>query len=358
MAETRSPSPPADADDESQSRLWHRLPDPTQLALLGFLSVPGYLFDSFEPLRPFVLCFLFSLWPLVAGLLPSADGEHADPTEWVESGTRSRTPFYVSIAYQQLNPFVQLKGIGQLLGHVPILTRYRGRLPTPDRYEQTTSFRLPFDGEWTVVNGSFDREHSHSWGILTQRYAYDFVVTDEEGRTHTGDGSSPEDYYCYGEPILAPAAGVVVEASDDHRDHHRAGGWLDPTQRDVRGNWVTIEHEGGEHSVLAHLQCGSVAVTEGDPVERGQQVGRCGHSGNSTEPHLHFHVQDHPTFYLGMGLPVWFDDVTTRPGPSGPKSRHDRAALTAGQLVEPHDVGDDTEGASVQTSASTPTNRA
>ncbi|SFL26360.1 Peptidase family M23 [Halogranum rubrum] len=334
MSETRSSADSADSRDDPSSgdRLRHRLPDPTQLSLLGFISVPGYLFDAFESLQPFVLFFLFGFWPLLTSVT-SDDAD--DPTAWVEMGNRSSRPFYLSLAYQQLNPYVQLQGIRQLLGHLPILARYRGRLPTPDRYVQSTSFHLPFEGEWTVVNGSYEREHSHSWGVLTQRYAYDFVITDDEGRTHTGDGTSPEDYYCYGEPVLAPADGVVVATNDGHRDYHRAGGWLDPTQRDIRGNWVAIEHDGGEYSLLAHLQCESVLVAAGDRVERGQQVGRCGHSGNSTEPHLHVHVQDHPDFFLGMGLPVQFDDVTTRTGPSASETTHSRAFLTAGDLVRP-----------------------
>jgi hypothetical protein len=258
-----------------------------------------------------------------------------------------------------LNPFVFVQGVLQFAGHVPILLRYRGRLPNPDRFEQEVSYRLPFgdgasrdgtsdetggttadDGTWTVVNGSPTREHSHSWSILTQRYAYDFVITDEEGRTHVGDGSSPEQYYCYGEPILAPADGVVVATHDGHRDGPRAGGWLDLRQRNILGNWVTVEHADGEYSVLAHLQCGSVAVAEGDDVKRGQQVGRCGHSGNSTEPHLHFHVQDRPNFYLGMGLPIRFDGVrtTTENAAEGGQNVNDEGAVegtyvSAGQRV-------------------------
>ncbi|HSN11463.1 MAG TPA: M23 family metallopeptidase, partial [Propionibacteriaceae bacterium] len=38
---------------------------------------------------------------------------------------------------------------------------------------------------------------------------------------------------------------------------------------------------------LCHLQQGSVGVEQGRRVEAGEVVGRCGNSGNSTEPHLH-----------------------------------------------------------------------
>lgn len=357
--------PPTDSSDgiESNRRngVLRKLPDLTYLTLLGFLSIPGYLFEPLRPLQPFVLFFLFGLWPLVKSLVRSVRSDGRSPTDWIEiGGKRQRRRTILSFLALQLNPFVQVKGILQIAGHVPILARYRGRLPKPGRFEQTVSYSLPFDGPssrfdaatndtttvdggtWTVVNGSPTRERSHSWGILTQRYAYDFVVTDGDGRTHTGDGSRPEDYYCYGEPICAPADGVVVSAHDGHRDHHRAGGWLDLLQRDVRGNWVTIEHADGEYSVCAHLKCGSVAVAPGDHVERGQPIGRCGHSGNSTEPHLHFHVQDRPNFYFGMGLPIRFDGVRTVTEDSTRTSEEreqeadrERTYIDAGQRVIP-----------------------
>lgn len=137
-------------------------------------------------------------------------------------------------------------------------------------------------------------------------------MTDDRGRTHEGDGDRPEEFHCYGNPVVAPADGVVVAASDGHRDHHRTGGLLDPRQRDVRGNYITIKHADGEYSLLAHLQEGSLTVSEGDQVERGDHVARCGHSGNSTEPHLHFQLQDSPSFFRAIGLPIRFTDVQIR----------------------------------------------
>jgi murein DD-endopeptidase MepM/ murein hydrolase activator NlpD len=104
-------------------------------------------------------------------------------------------------------------------------------------------------------------------------------------------------------------------------------------QRDIRGNYVVIGHAGGEHSLLAHLREGSVTVGAGDHVTSGQRVGWCGHSGNSTEPHLHFHVQDRASFYRGMGLPVAFTSVDIGEGPDEPTSYLDEVMLAAGQRV-------------------------
>lgn len=88
---------------------------------------------------------------------------------------------------------------------------------------------------------------------------------------------------------------------------------MDPLQYRLAGNYVVIKHAENEYGFLAHLKQGSICVEPGEDVERGQEIGRCGHSGNSSEPHLHFHVHDHPTPYLGAGLPIQFDTATNHP---------------------------------------------
>ncbi|WP_278002243.1 M23 family metallopeptidase [Natrinema caseinilyticum] len=324
---------PGQPSGAESSALRSRLPSPTSFAILFVLGIPGTLFPSLRRLEIFYLFGLFGLWPMVKAVLPSANGDtDGEPTDWITMGTQSRVRPLVSMLYLQLNPSLQLTGIRQLAGHVPVLLRYRFRLPNPDRFEQQVDYRLPVAGEWTVVNGGPTRESSHSWGLLAQRYAYDLVVTDERGRSHEGSAESPAAYHCFGEPVVAPADGVVVAAEDGHRDYHRAGGWLDPRQRDLRGNHVTIEHAPGEYSVLAHLQEGSLAVSAGDRLERGDRIARCGHSGNSTEPHLHFQLQDRASFFRSMGLPIHFSNLSVR-DPDGEKTSHERAYITAGQRV-------------------------
>jgi murein DD-endopeptidase MepM/ murein hydrolase activator NlpD len=45
-----------------------------------------------------------------------------------------------------------------------------------------------------------------------------------------------------------------------------------------------------------------VAVKKGEAVKAGDLLGRCGNSGNSSEPHLHYHLQDSGEFGRGRGL--------------------------------------------------------
>ncbi|PCR90451.1 M23 family metallopeptidase [Natrinema ejinorense] len=308
-----------------------RLPSPTSLALLFFLGIPGSLIPSLKRLEWFYLFGLFTLWHMVTGIVPSPSDD-AEATNWISMGTPSGLRPLVSMVSLQLNPLIQWQGVKQIAGHGLTFLRYRLRLPDLDRFDQQVDYRLPVEGEWTVVNGGPTRDTSHSWGILAQRYAYDLVVTDDDGRSYEGSGDRPAEYHCFGEPIVAPADGVVVAASDGHRDYHRAGGWLDPRQRDLRGNFLTIEHATGEYSVLAHLRNGSLEVSKGDRVERGERVARCGNSGNSSEPHLHFQLQDRPSFFRSMGLPIHFSNLRLRE-PDGEETVHERAYIAAGQRV-------------------------
>ncbi|SIQ66728.1 Peptidase family M23 [Haladaptatus litoreus] len=304
--------------------------DPVTVSYLGVLGIPSYFAESLEPLRIFMLFWLLGLWPLVSVLIPTSDEK--SPVEF-DTDWRWRGRFLASNLLVMVNPFIFVQSMGQIVGNVVALFRYRGQPPAPERFDQQTDLTLPFSGTWTVVNGGVEKEDSHSWSIVSQRYAYDFVISDEDRRTHDGDGDSADDYFCYGEPMLAPADGIVVETKDGHRDSPYFRGMLDPFQRDIRGNYVTIQHAEDEYSVLAHLAEGSVAVEEGERVEQGQQIGRCGHSGNSTEPHLHFQLQDQQDFFSSAGLPITFSNLEIEDDETGADEQNDRTSIREGQRV-------------------------
>jgi murein DD-endopeptidase MepM/ murein hydrolase activator NlpD len=67
-------------------------------------------------------------------------------------------------------------------------------------------------------------------------------------------------------------------------------------KKQPKGNYVIIDHGNGEYSFLAHLKKGSMVVAVGDSLKSGQFIGLCGNSGNSSEPHLHYHLQNKPIF--------------------------------------------------------------
>lgn len=221
------------------------------------------------------------------------------------------TVFFASQILAILNPWQLVEIIKQLGGNFSLAWRERKTKHTYQDYETQLDYRLPVESEWLVLNGGMTPKTSHSWDILGQRFAIDLVKVDEGLARHRSKGTRLEDYFCYGEPIVAAQDGVVVASESRVNDAPFLGwGVCDITARSFIGNYLMIKHAPGEYGLYAHLQPKSLLVGIGDQVKKGQQIGRCGHTGHSTEPHLHFHIQDSPDPYHGMGLPVAFSDLS------------------------------------------------
>ena len=181
-------------------------------------------------------------------------------------------------------------------------------LPVPER--NTTPLQLPFRGDWLVFWGGDDEASNAHHSARNQRFAFDFLGVNEAGQTHKGTGEANEDYFSYGKEILAPADGVVTEVIDGVRDNRP--GSMNPYS--ALGNAVFIQHAENEVSVLAHLKPGTIQVKVGDRVTAGQILGLCGNSGNSSEPHLHYHLQNTPVIQDGTGIKCFFQRVRVRVG--------------------------------------------
>ena len=168
-------------------------------------------------------------------------------------------------------------------------------------YQTKTKLRLPFQGIWNVFWGGRTLAENYHVIAHDQRFAYDFLQL-KNGVSHRGDGRTNAQYYCFGQPVLAPGAGTVVTVVDSLPD-------MNPGSRDLIhpfGNHVVIDHGAGEFSVLAHLQRGSIRVRPGQTLAAGDTLGACGNSGNTSEPHLHFHLQNRPAPGAAEGLPAYF----------------------------------------------------
>ncbi len=140
---------------------------------------------------------------------------------------------------------------------------------------------------------------------IAQRFAIDFLQLFPDGRSFSGDEKDNKSYRCYGAEALAVADAVVVATKDGIPENVPG-----PTSRavpitleTVGGNHVVLDLGGGRFAFYAHLQPGSLRVKTGDKVRRGQVVGLVGNSGNSTEPHLHFHISDANSPLGSEGLP-------------------------------------------------------
>lgn len=143
---------------------------------------------------------------------------------------------------------------------------------------------------------------------IAQRFAIDWVQLREDGRTYTGDPKDNKNYRCYGTEALAVADATVAAIRDGIPENipgvnSRA---VPITLETIGGNYVILDLGQGRFAFYAHLQPGSLRVKVGDKVRRGQVVGLVGNSGNSTEPHLHFHLSDAGSPLGSEGLPYSF----------------------------------------------------
>jgi hypothetical protein len=152
-------------------------------------------------------------------------------------------------------------------------------------------------GSYMVAQGGRSRVVNHHARNRAQRYAIDLVKLGSLGIRAAGlYPVSLKKYTIFGEQVRSPCEGIVLSAIDDLPDQI-------PPGRDVQnglGNHVVIERD-GTTVYLAHLMKGSVTVEAGRRIRLGQILGRVGNSGDSTEPHLHVHVEKD-----GAGIPMRF----------------------------------------------------
>ena len=198
------------------------------------------------------------------------------------------------------------------------------------RAQPSAAVRLPADVPLRVAWGGDSLAVNYHASYPDQRWAYDLTVEP----SFTGSARL-EDYGCWGVPVVAPAAGRVVKAHDGEPDE--TPGAVSNNFDAPAGNHVVIELPTGTHLEVAHLQRGSVSVREGEAVEEGRPLGRCGNSGNTSEPHIHVHHQrQEPDFGEGIlveGLPLYFRDHDGAPMPEGGFREEGGRAVPKGALV-------------------------
>ncbi|MFH2204926.1 MAG: M23 family metallopeptidase [Elusimicrobiota bacterium] len=179
-------------------------------------------------------------------------------------------------------------------------------IPVPEMHR--TRLTPPFKDVWLVVWGGDAREKNAHIDHRNQRFAFDAIGVGPNGKTRAGKNESNEDFYAFGRELTAPADGVVTDVIFGVRDNMPGS----MNQYSALGNAVVLRHAEHEYSVLAHFQQGSIRVKTGDRVRRGQVLGRCGNSGNSSEPHLHFHLQNTPIIQNGTGIKIRFDGIAVK----------------------------------------------
>jgi murein DD-endopeptidase MepM/ murein hydrolase activator NlpD len=169
----------------------------------------------------------------------------------------------------------------------------------------TTKMQLPFKGEWNVTWGGDSKELNYHVESIAQKNAFDILIFDKNGSTHQGSGQANEDFYAFGKKLYAPCDGEVVLVVDGVKDN--PPGTTNPIY--IPGNTVIIKATNGEYAFLAHFKQNSIVVKQGQKIKSGDLLGQCGNSGNSTEPHIHFHLQNVEDMNIAVGAKCYFDQL-------------------------------------------------
>jgi Peptidase family M23 len=192
---------------------------------------------------------------------------------------------------------------------------------------------FPLRGEWVAVRTPAHRVPSHGTERFGQRYAFDFVRPDGRRRLRLQPagtlrtlllGGRTRDYYGWGQPVHAAFDGEVVTAVDGVPERARVQPVrevalalkntvrFDPARPEaLAGNHVILQ---GLHAcaLFAHLTPGSVSVAVRQQVRAGELIGRVGHTGNSTAPHLHFQLMDSADPLRADGVSCAFAEYLVR----------------------------------------------
>ncbi len=114
--------------------------------------------------------------------------------------------------------------------------------------------------------------------IITTRFGEVYNLVDPAGSAHTGADIAGAGINCT--PIYAIQSGTVTTSGYSNYGY---------------GNYIIINHgectNDNSSYISLYGHCSSLAVEEGQVVEKGQLIGYVGTTGNSTGPHLHLEVR-------------------------------------------------------------------
>jgi murein DD-endopeptidase len=140
------------------------------------------------------------------------------------------------------------------------------------------------------------------------RFAIDFMKLDEKGKYASGNEDSIAGWFGYGADVLAVADGTIAAAKDSFPESATLSGHPKYASDKATGNYICLKIGENEFVFYEHLRPGSIRVTPGQSVKRGEMIASLGFTGQTTGPHLHLHVADDSSPLGSEGIPFVFDN--------------------------------------------------
>lgn len=137
------------------------------------------------------------------------------------------------------------------------------------------------------------------------RFAIDWILLGPHGGFATDKGELPRQWFGYAADVIAVADATVASAGEGIAEPATLaeGAAHKVPLENAAGNYVALDLGDGRYAFYEHLKPGSIRVKAGQQVHRGDVIGQLGFTGESTGPHLHFHVSDANAPLAAEGLP-------------------------------------------------------
>jgi murein DD-endopeptidase len=228
---------------------------------------------------------------------------------WIELGPDQRPPASLS------HRMVFVAGVPSE-GSAPTETTLED-FPVAVSQDAVPLLSPPFAGGVWLAGDGPSNDSGHRRSILAidghicspERFAIDWVKVGRNGDSHDGTARN-ENWWGYGEPILAVADGEVTQIVDGVPENTPRVLPKPVTLDNIAGNYIVVRIAANRYVSFAHLQPGSMKVRVHDHVRRGDILARLGNSGNATGPHLHFQVTDGNSVLQSEGVPFVFEKFT------------------------------------------------
>lgn len=192
-----------------------------------------------------------------------------------------------------------------------------GGIIKPSRKSQLILGQPVGKGIWAAVyDPAWERGHRRVMytvdgkNYIPGRFAIDFIRMDNEGKYSNGDDNVVKNWYGYGNDVLAVADGVVASTRDDFSESATLAEHPKYPADKATGNYVSLRIGDSLLAFYEHLKPKSIKVKPGQRVKKGDVIASLGFTGQTTGPHLHFHIANLNSPLGAEGIPFVFEHFT------------------------------------------------